>query len=171
MGANFSKIIGIVLALLILSLLVYGGLFIYKKILTKKLDGLIKSTSELELKRDSKLENSIYDADKKLTIVEGLFKDHFYWSKIFAKIEQAVLPNVYFSEAKIALAGSKLNLTLFGTAPSYTSIAKQMVSFKEDVLIESVDLGDVKLSEAGGISFELIISASKVILINQTEEQ
>ena len=169
LGANFSKVVGIILALLILSLLVYGGLFIYKKNLTQKVDDLNKSISDLESKRDNKLENSIYDADKKLNAVEALFKDHFYWSKLFAIIEQVVVPDVYFTEAKIALADSKVNLILSGNAATYTSLARQMVSFKEDALVESVDLGEVKLSESGGINFVLTISASKVILINQIE--
>lgn len=171
LGANFSKTIGIVLALLILSLLVYGGLFIYKKGLTQKVDNLNKSISDLESKRDNKLENSIYSADKKLNTVEGLFKDHFYWSKLFAKIEQATVPDVYFTEAKTAFADNKVELTLSGNAATYTSLARQMVSFKEDALIEGVDLGEVKLNESGGINFVLSILASRVVLINQIENE
>ena len=171
LGANFAKIGGIVLAFLTLSLLVYGGLFIYKRSLTRQIEDIDNKMTELESKRNNELENAIYNADKKLTTVENLFKDHFYWSKVFAKIEELAIADVYFTEAKVALDAGAINLALKGNAASYTSLARQMVSFKEEKLVEKVDLGDVKLSESGGIDFSLSVLISKAILLSQTENK
>jgi Tfp pilus assembly protein PilN len=169
LGAVFSKAVGIGLVLLVLSLLVYGGLLIYKKTLTQKISGLTQNISDLESKRDSKLENSVYKADKKLTAVENLFKDHLYWSKIFAKIESSVVPEAYFLTAETTIANDKVSLTLSGNSKSYTGLAKQIISFKKDALVEKIELSDIKLSEAGGIDFTLIISLNKSVLVNKTE--
>lgn len=166
--AIFSKTLGIILVLLILSLLVYGGFLIYKKTLTQKINDLNESISELESKRDGKLENTIYRADKKLKSVENLFKSHFYWSKIFTKIEQAVVSDVYFTESKAIIDSDKINLTLIGNSKSYTGIAQQMISFSEDKIVEKVELSDIKLNDVGGIDFTLSILFSGGILINQT---
>ena len=165
----FSKAMGIVLALLILSLLIYGGLLIYKKSLSKKIENLKQATKELDSKRNTSLENSIYGADKKLNSVENLFKNHFYWSKLFAEIEQLVISDVYFSEIETVIIDGKLDLTLSGNAKTYTGLARQMISFKEDALADKVELSNLKLSEAGGIDFTLSVSMLKSILINQTE--
>ena len=169
--AIFSKTVGIILVLLILSLLIYGGLFIYKKTLTQKINDLNKSISELESKRDSKLENAIYKADKKLKSVENLFKSHLYWSDVFAKIEKLVVSSVYFTEMKINITDNTINLDLSGTSKNYTDLAQQMISFKEDEdkLIEKVELSDIKPNDIEGIDFTLSILVSEKILINQIE--
>lgn len=166
--AIFSKTVGIILALLILSLLVYGGLLIYKKSLTQDKNNVDQKLSDLESKRDNKLENAIYRADKKLTSVENLFKSHFYWSNVFVKIEQLVVPGVYFKEAKTNIADDGIGLILTGNSNTYTDLAKQMVSFGEDTIVEKVELSDIKPNESGGIEFVLSILVSEPILINQT---
>jgi Tfp pilus assembly protein PilN len=165
----FSKAVGIVLALLILSLLIYGGLLIYQKSLIQKIDNLKQATEKLESKRNETLENSIIGADQKLSSVENLFKNHFYWSELFAKIEQLVVSDVYFSDIKTVITDGKLDLTLSGNAKTYTGLARQMISFKEDALVDKVELSDLKLSATGGIDFALSVLIFKSILINQTE--
>lgn len=167
LGAIFSKTVGIILVLLILSLLVYGGLLIYKKSLTQERNNLDKKISDLESKRDSKLENAIYKSDKKLISVENLFKNHFYWSNVFVKIEQLVVPRAYFTDAKTNIVDASVSLILTGKSNTYTDLAKQMVSLEEDALVEKIELSDIKSNEGGGIEFVLTILVSKPILINQ----
>ena len=171
LGGIFSKAMWIVLVLVILSLLIYGGLLIYRKSLTTKITDLNEAIAQLEAKRDKSLEASIVGADKKLGVVENLFENHFYWSKLFAKIEELVVADVSFSEMKTSLVDAKMNLTLSGNAKSYTGLAEQMVSFKEDKLFESVELTSLKSSESGGLDFTLSILVSESILMTQAENK
>lgn len=171
LGGIFSKAVGIILILLILSLLIYGGLLIYQKSLTKNITELQQTMDKLELTRNPSLENSIYTADKKLNTVESLFKSHFYWSKLFTKIEESVVADVSYSEMKTVFVDDKMSLELSGNAKTYTGLARQMVSFKEDKLFEQITLGDLKLSENGGLDFTLSILVSQSIFINQLTNQ
>ncbi|MBU4284963.1 hypothetical protein KKF60_00680 [Patescibacteria group bacterium] len=165
-----SKTGGIILGLLILSLLTYGGLFFYQKSVKDELKGIIQEITNLESKRDSVKEELIVGADKKLDIVENLFKEHLYWSKLFSKIEELIDINVYFSESKFSFENEKVNILLAGSARSYTALAQQMVSFKEDPLVEKVAVSDIALSEIGGVKFNLSITFSKEILLSETKE-
>jgi len=166
----FSKTGGIVLILLILSLLVFGGLFLYSQLLNKKLDNIKQEKSDLESRRDSQTELTIEKIGKKLDLVENLFKEHLYWSKLFSEIEKAVVPQVYFSESKFNFIDEEVNLLLAGKARTYTAVAQQMVSFKENSSIEKIEVSNISLSESGGIDFDLSISFSKSVLLNKFEE-
>lgn len=165
-----SKTGGITLGLLILSLLVYGGLFFYQKSVKDELGGITQEIVNLESKRDIAKEGLITEADKKLNIVENLFKEHFYWSKLFSKIEELVDASVYFMESKFSFENEKVNIIMVGSARTYTALAQQMVSFKEDPLVEKVVVSDIALNESGGIKFNLLITFSKNILLSKTEE-
>lgn len=170
LGAVFSKTGGIVLILLILSLLFYGGLLFYQKKLQTNLNSINQEITNLESKRDKTTEEAILSADKKLNLAEDLFKSHLYWSDLFGNIEKAVVPDVYFSESKLDFANEKVDIGLTGNAKTYTALAQQMVSFKEDPSVESIAVSKISLSESGGIEFDLAIVFSKSILINKTEE-
>lgn len=166
LGAIFSKTGSIVLILLVLSLLVYGGLLFYQKGIQKNLDNINQEIKNLESKRSSDLENSIYNADKKLVLVENIFKGHVYWSKFLTKIEELVVPQVYFSDSKFSVVDGQVDVTLSGNSKTYTGLARQMVAFSEDSLVEKINLTKTELSIDGGIDFGFSILFSKKILIN-----
>lgn len=170
LGAVFSKTGGIALVLLILSLLFYGGLFFYQKTIEKNLNSIKQEITDLESKRDKTTEAAILEADKKLNLTENLFKDHFYWSELFGRIEDAVVPEVYFLETKLNFASSQITVDLSGSARTYTALARQMVSFKEDIMADSVTVSKISLSENGGIAFDLMVVFSKSALITKAEE-
>lgn len=162
----FSKTGGVVLVLLILSLLLYGGLLLYQNKLNKNLDSIKKEIEILEQKIDWDKGQAIIDLDKKLGILKDLFEDHLYWSKLFSKIEELTLPEAYFSEAKLIFSGDKVNVGLFGNTLTYTALARQMKSFQEESLVEKVKVSNISLSSEGGIKFDLEVIFSKDILLN-----
>jgi hypothetical protein len=162
----FSKTGGIILALLILSLLIFGGLLFYKNKIKTNLEDINQEITNLESKRDNSSEFSIYYADKKINLVQNLFKDHVYWSKLFVKIQELVVPEVYFSDLKSTFFEDKLEVVLTGKATTYTALAKQMTGFKEDPLVEKISLTGTTLSEAGGVDFDFSIVFKKDILIS-----
>jgi len=177
-GAIFSKTGGLVLGLLILSLLIYGGLLIYKNKVQKQFEGINQEINKLDLMRNKEKETNIYNTDKKINLVENLFAEHLYWSKIFTRLEQAVIPQVYFKNSKFNFVGEEVNIQLSGVAQSYTALAKQMIGLKmdpsdalassSDPLVLKVDLTKMSLSEKGGIEFEMSVVFDKNILINKT---
>lgn len=167
--AIFSKIGWIILILIILGLLLGGGLLFYKKDINKKIDSVRKDISDLDAKRDSEKETSIIDLDKKISTLKGLITNHFYWSQFYSKLEELTVPNVYFYDIKISYAEEKINAVLSANAGNYTGIARQMLSFQEEPLIEKVEITGISLIAEGGIKFNFSITFSKKVLLKAND--
>lgn len=163
----FSKTGGVVLILFILSLLLYGGLLLYKSKLNKDFKNTEKETEIIGQKIDWDTGQAIIDLDKKLGVIEELFKSHVYWSELFNKIESLTAPEVYFSEAKIVFSEDKVNIVFAGNALSYIVLARQVLSFQEEPLVEKVEVSGIGLGLASGIDFDISIVFSKDILLKK----
>lgn len=161
----FSKTGGMVLVLLILAFALYGGVLFYKNKLTQNLNIIEEKVTELDQKRDPEMEQIITGLNKQLGTLENLFKEHLYWSRLFGKIEELVVPRVYFSEAKLTLTEDKVNVVLSGNALTYTVLAQQMASFQDESLIKKIEISSISLSTEGGIDFDLAITFSKDALL------
>jgi len=168
--AIFSKITLAILALLILGLLFYGGLLLYKKNLNKNLDNIVKEKKILDSKRDPETEKSMIDLDKKISALKTLFENHVYWSSLFKKIEELTIPEVYFSQAKVNLSDTGPELGVEGNTSTYTNLARQILSFQEDSLVEEVKVSGISLGEESGIKFNLSVNFSKDILLKKNND-
>ncbi len=164
--AIFSKTGGVVLVLLILSLLLYGGLLFYKSKINENLENIRDEIVSLDQKRDPEIEKVIIDLDKKLAVLKDLFEDHLYWSKLFDKIEQVTIPQVYFSQSRVNFLEDKIDVVFSGNASGYTNLARQILSFQEESMVESVRVSGISLTTEGGVGFDLSVNFSKEILLN-----
>ena len=164
--AIFSKTGGITIVLLILSLLLYGGLLFYKSNLNENLENIKTETVVLDQRRDPEMEEVIIALDKKLAVLKDLFEEHLYWSKLFDKIEQLVVPQVSFSQATVNFLEEKIDTTFSGNASGYTNLARQILSFQEESTVEKVGVSGISLSTERGIDFELSVIFSEDILLN-----
>jgi hypothetical protein len=163
----FSKTGGVVLILVILSLLFYGGLLLYQNKLKKNLNDIKNETLVLDSKRDLKTEKAMIDLDKKISVLKSLFENHFYWSDLFKKVGELTVPEVYFSNAKFGILTGGIELAVGGGTTTYTNLARQILSFQEDSSVEEVQVSGIALGEKG-IRFNLIIIFSKDILFKKT---
>ena len=166
----FSKTGGAILSLVILSLLFYGGLFLYQSKLKKNLEGIRSEIDTLNNKRDAKIEKEIVDTDKRISLLKGLFQNHFYWSDLFKKIEELTIAEVYFSGAKFGFSLGKIEASLGGGTTSYTNLARQIISFQEEPLVEKVQVSGISLDEERGVKFNLSIIISKNILLRKNND-
>jgi hypothetical protein len=163
----FSKTTFLVLFLVILSLLLYGGTIIYKKKLNTNLESIKQEISLLAVKRTPDEEKAIIDLDAKISILKEVFQIHTYWSEVFEKIEALTMQDVYFSDAKLTLEKDKISLQFSASTETYTSLAKQMLNFQEEPLTQKVQISGIALSEEGGIKFNLLsVFPLQILLLN-----
>ncbi len=168
----FSKTTFFMLFLIILSIGVYLGSIIYGKKLNANLDSIKKEIVSLENKRDPEQEKTIIDLDTKMSILKEIFQKHTYWSLVFKKIEESMMPEVYFSDGKVSFEGDKVHLQFSANTLSYTSLAKQMVVFQEDPLTQKIEVSNISLSEEGGINFNLsVVFPAKILLANSESKE
>ena len=161
----FSKTGGWVLALLILGLLLYGGLLFYENRLNKSLENIDEQITNLDIKRNLEIEQTMIDLDRKLKVLKGMFENHLYWSKLIKKVENLTILEAYFIDGNFTLEAGSLKVNFPGNTLSYTDLARQMVSFQEESAVESVTVSNINLSKEGGISFNFEVIFSKDILL------
>jgi hypothetical protein len=163
----FSKTTFLVLFLVILSLLLYGGTIIYKKKLNTNLESIKQEISLLATKRIPDTEKAIIDLDIKISLLKEAFQTHTYWSEVLKKIEALTMQNVYFSDANFNLEQDKISVQLSASTDTYTSLARQMLGLQEEPTTQKVEISSITLSEEGGIKFELSLAFPlKTLLIN-----
>lgn len=163
----FSKTGGVVLVLFILGLLLYGGLLLYKNKLNKDLENIKKEIEFIGQKTDWETAQAIIDLDKKLGTIEELFKNHLYWSELFNKIESLIVPQVYFSNTKLVFSEDKVNISFAANALTYIALARQVLSFQEEALVDNVKVSGIGLGSGGGIDFDISVIFSKDILLKK----
>jgi len=163
----FSKTTFLVLFLVILSLLLYGGTIIYNKKLNTNLELIKQEISLLATKRAPDEEEAIIDLDAKISVLKKVFQVHTYWSEVFKKIEALTMQDVYFSDAKLILEKDGISLQFSASTDTYTSLAKQMLSFQEEPTTQKLEISNMALSEEGGIKFSLSsVFPLKILLLN-----
>lgn len=162
----FSKIGILAVALIMLSLLVYGGLFFYNKSLNNQLGEFHAQIEEIDKQGDDEFEKEVKFLDSALKSLKTILKNHLYWSSVFSKIEELVVPQVSFSSFKgILKEDDSINLILNGITSGYTYLAKQMVSFNQEELVSGVEVSGISIGTEGGIEFSLDINFLKDILL------
>ncbi len=162
----FSKIGILLIGLLVLSLIVYGGLFYYNKSLTERLSELQTQTEEINRQRDTKFEEKVISLEAALNSLSNILKNHVYWSNVFSEFESLTLPQVSFSNFNASLKDDgSVDLTLSGNTSGYTYLAKQMVSFSRDELVSNIKLSGINLGTEGGIGFGLSVTFLGEILL------
>lgn len=165
-GVIFSKIGILAVVLVVFSLLVYGGLFFYKKSLSKELNELQVQIIEINEQRDEEFEKKVRSLDGALKSLKILLKNHLYWSNLFSKLEDLIVPWVSFSAFSGAIdKDGAVNLGLSGKTMGYTYLAKQMVSFSQDKLVSDIKISEITLGTEGGIEFGLDVTFEKDILL------
>lgn len=166
----FSKTVIGFFALVVLSLLIYGGLLFYENMLKKDIEEIKLAIKNLDTKRDVEAEGIMVTLDEKLKVLKEMFESHLYWSKLVKKIEELVIPEAYFFDVQFDFLGDSLGFSFSGNALSYTDLARQIVSFQEDEFIKSVVVSNMTLSPEGGINFSLGAVFSKDILLGLEQE-
>jgi hypothetical protein len=162
----FSKTGGAILGLVILSLLFSGGLFLYQSNLKKNLESIKNEIIALGNSRNPETEKTIVDVDKRINLLKNLFKSHFYWSGLFERVEDLTIPEAYFSKAKFTFSLGKVEASLEGNTTTYTNLARQIVSFQEEPLVEKVQVSGISLTEKG-VEFTLSVILSEDVLLKK----
>ncbi|TSA45928.1 hypothetical protein D4R52_01495 [bacterium] len=162
----------IVVGLVILEMLVYGGLLFYDQSLHNQAKELDKKVA------DNSLEVARFDADKKLAIssqrqinnINVLLARHVYWSEFFKELEKYTHKDSFYTS--LGVSESDRVVLVSGVSKSITTLAKLVAGLKQapsitDVLIQSSNLN---LSGDGGYTFNLEVDFSHKILEKNAEK-
>jgi len=141
----------------IVSLLAFGGTFLYKDFIQKQINVLDESLSKTKSAFDDSFISELDKVSSKIALGEKLIREHGYLSRLFAFLEKKTLKNVSLTSFNYSGLNS---VNLSGDARSYTSVANQVEAFKDDPSVESVDVLKLSLKEGGIVGFDVKIEFS-----------
>jgi hypothetical protein len=157
-GGGFNLFFNISLVFFLVSALVSGGLFVYKKSVEGSLTSK-RSQLETTLENDFPAK-TIADHERVSTAMQisnALISGHIkrYRSEILTLLERNVLPDVTFSSFSFNEKGADLTMTLAGAAASYKTVANQVSVIQGLDEVASAGFSNLSLSAEGLVSFSM----------------
>lgn len=169
-GHKFSFFLIIGIASFIISGLLFGGAYFYKKALEQSIGAMEDSLKKAEDRLDMSFILEVRDLDAKIKIAEGILNNHKQLSGVFEFLEQSTLQNVRFSDFRFSyiespIASSSKNpkteptptLSLKGTTVGYTDLALQSREFLKSSFVKNVSFSNLILKEKGEVDFDVLI--------------
>lgn len=146
-------------AALVLVFSVAAGLVFYRSGLEDKLAGLDTNLTNLEKKRDKKVEANLLTLSQQLALTTQLLNNHIFWSKALAKIEALTQPQVQFSTFNALAAEGKFEIK--ASTLNYTVLARQIAAYVSEDSIKDIDLSNVHVLTNGRLEFNIRITFDK----------
>ncbi|MDD5040102.1 MAG: hypothetical protein PHY34_03045 [Patescibacteria group bacterium] len=127
-----SKVLYLVLFIIVTCALVFGGWlwtnFYHNNITTQISDVESKIQSkETEITKHSKIQDEVNQFNARVAGIRKLLANHVYWSKIFTKLEQNTIPDVYLTTLTVDVNGT-VQVTAVGK--TYEAAVKQLYVFQ-----------------------------------------
>jgi hypothetical protein len=155
--------------LVLASILSCFGLWGYKISLSKEEEKIETEIADLESQRDLEMENKIIALNQKSQDLKEFLSERFYASRTLKMIEDLTLPLVQISDVNADIFTGLINLNL--KTGSYKKLAEQIVAFKEDSRIDSINIQELSSNERlGEITSGLELSLNKEFLKGFSEE-
>ncbi len=157
-GRSVSVFFIISIFVLITVLIVTGGLFLYKGILTKKISDMQNTLNLAKNRFEPSKIVELQTFDKRLISSSEILSKHITIIPIFNALEQLTMKSVRFTNFSYSLGSddkATINVKMSGVAIGYRSIALQSDLFaKNKNLIDPV-FSNLALDNSGNVLFDL----------------
>ncbi|MFC1756931.1 hypothetical protein ACFLZC_02130 [Patescibacteria group bacterium] len=168
---GMGLVLKISIILLVLSVLLFGGAFVYKRVLAKQIDDLSISLGRAKTAFDPELITEMDRFGSGVFVVQEILTEHLLPSRILGVIEEFTLSEVSFNSFKYSSVSSEsiksfktskntqdsINASLSGEARDYSTLAEQVEVFKRSDDIKDFAFSSFLLTQAGTVSFDLSI--------------
>lgn len=160
--------------LLIISAMLLGGLFFYKKSLTEEVDSLKETLTKVRASFELSLINEIAQTSDKINSAKMLLNNHKSLTPFFDFLETSTLPEVRFKDFDYSLFSSgdkaeEVAVKMSGIAKNYTALASQSEIFEKEKNIKSFYFSDFKLGDKGTVNFSVQIVLDPMLLKYKTQ--
>ncbi|MDD5043120.1 MAG: hypothetical protein PHD51_00415 [Patescibacteria group bacterium] len=124
---------------------------------TANLGGKIAALDQ-EIKKYDGIKAESQELQKEIKLVKDLLDKHVYWTKFFDLLEQNTVVGVYYLSLAADIEGG---VVLSATADSYSSIAAQLVAFREAVdfvkeaIVSSAVAQEGEEGQISGVNFNI----------------
>lgn len=145
-----NQILTVAGGILLVCLLVWGGMWWRKSNLTQKKSLAENKMTELQAKRDVKLEAMLIDLDESIKNLDNILKNRIYPINVLEVLEDLALPEVFFSGFQVDAQEASFNINV--VALNYRILAEEMIVFKNDSRVKMVEFNSINLDNNGNAS-------------------
>ncbi len=164
---NFLSILFVIMVIAL-----YGGLFVYKNLLSKNLNNLHTSLKTSQNSFELETIGDLQLFDKRMAVSKQVMSGHIVFSPLFELISELTLPSVQFTKfgQTSSVDGRNILVNMSGLAKDYRSIALQAQvlnsdkgKYFKDVVFSNLGLADEK-DKKGYVKFEISFSVDPTLL-------
>ncbi len=150
-----NKLIIFPIILIVAAIVIYAGLFIYKKTLSEEVSRLDNEIVQINQEISQELETEVVNFQKHLSSLKKMLNEHIYYSNVFRLIEEKTVSTVSFENFVGSVQNKRIELK--GKAISFSSLAKQVAAFKKAKEVNKVNFSSATVGAVGGIDFEIAL--------------
>ena len=144
------------------SLVLAGGLFVYKNSLAKSQATWADQVKSQEDDLRPDLLSQLINLSHELSATRGLLANHTFTSNVFAFLESITLPHVQFTNFTFSAQNVKIDLA--AVADSFQTVADQVQILESNPQVEKVDFGGLNRSQQGKVNFRMTITVKPSLL-------
>ncbi|MBZ9571756.1 hypothetical protein KJA15_00220 [Patescibacteria group bacterium] len=130
--------------------------YVYYKKAELALDELEIALEKGKTPQQELLKKEILNYQKTIEDFSSLLSAHQISSKFFISLEKICHPKVFFTKVNLNIDEKKGNI--FGKTESFQALGQQLLIFKKDEMIKSINLSNVGIGKGGDIEFTLGLS-------------
>jgi len=154
----FKKEVVILTGLLVVLMLVYGGLLLYEKQVTKKIQAKDAEYATVYKELTEGNTKAVFDFQNRLSSASSLFSTGNQTLENLKKMENWIIPGVYINSFAYDAGKKKISLGL--VADNYNLMAKQIFSFKNAPEVSDVAVGSSQL-EGWKVNFPITLTLNQ----------
>ncbi len=143
-------------ALLVLVLLAYAGLYMYRSSLQVSISDADNQLAALEKQRNKKSEAALLTVSKQVATTSQILRNHTDWSIGLSKIEAATKSNVQFKSFSGIVSDGSFHIHAW--TDNYATIAQQIAAYVADDAVKDISLDSVTSLTSGKLDFSAKIT-------------
>lgn len=152
-GGRMDLLTMLAVIILLLSVALAGGAFVYGKFTTLNIEKKAKALEDAKSSFNPELISELSRLSRKMSVAGELMNSHISVSDIFAALEESTLKSIKFDDFNYNYTPERITISLRGKASGFSSIALQSDLFGKSKVIEKPVFSNLNLDEKGSVGF------------------
>ncbi len=166
-GGSFGLVNVVAFVVMLVSLLVAGGAYLYRDNLSKKVEEMKISLERAQNIFEPELLVELETLNKRIQAADVILANHIAVSPIFEVLQDITLPTVRYIDFTYEIDSINpdvVHVTMTGEAVSYDAITLQADLFSNNRFIRNPIFSNFSLNRTGSVEFDLMFDVSKSLV-------
>ena len=150
---------------LLVSLGLFGGVYLYKQSLQKQIDEATATLERAKKAFEPGLITELANLTGSISAAKQIFSQHQASSKLLKLIGDLTLKEATFTTFTYGVFDKDITVSMNGDAKSYAAVAFQAKLLEDSDFIDTVSISNLALKEAGRVSFSVKLTIKPDFLI------